>query len=237
MWNCGGSAIAELQIQSLANDIDKCVAGELLELNILYLHGFASSGNSGTAKEIQACLPKCRVFCPDLPIEPGDALRMIREIRSKESIDMVIGTSMGGLLTLFSDVGKIIMVNPSLHVSKMMQRRLGGAERVVIPYFKAREDGSAEFTLTAKIAESYRNLESNAFKQSRLSIMTNILGIFGTDDDVVDCKDEFLEHFSDIRYFNGGHRLNQTAVVEVVVPAILQMVINAGMWTRRRLLI
>lgn len=46
------------------------------------------------------------------------------------------------------------------------------------------------------------------------------------DDDVVDCKEEYLEHFDSIRYFKGGHRLDKSAVEEVIVPAILQMIIN-----------
>lgn len=212
-------------MQFLLSVVDKWVAADLLEINILYLHGFASSGNSGTAKEIQACLPHCKVISPDLPINPREALDVIRNVKSANRIDIVIGTSMGALLTLFTNCRNIIVVNPSFHVSQMMKRRLGEAEAVTIPFFKKRENSETEFVLTRSIANSYSNLESNAFMQSQLEA-DNILGIFGTDDDVVDCKDEFLTHSLNIRYFKGGHRLNKEAVEEVVVPSILQMIIN-----------
>ena len=59
--------------------------------------------------------------------------------------------------------------------------------------------------------------------------MANVLGIFGTDDDVVNCKDEFLTHSLNIRYFKGGYRLTKEAVEEVVIPSILQVIINERM--------
>ncbi len=212
-------------MQFLLSVVDKWVAADLLDINILYLHGFASSGNSGTAKEIQECLPNCKVISPDLPINPADTLKTIENCVSQNGIDLVIGTSMGGLLALFSRCRNKIIVNPSFHVSDMMKRRLDGAESVTIPYYKTRENGDVDFVLSRSIAESYANLESNVFKQSQLE-PERILGIFGTADDVVDCKDEYLSHAMNIRYFNGGHRLNKEAVEEVVIPSILQMIIN-----------
>lgn len=212
-------------MQFLLSAIDKRAAADLLDINILYLHGFASSGNSGTAREIQECLPHCKVISPDLPINPASALDIIRNIKSNYRIDLVIGTSMGGLLTLFSNIRNIIVVNPSFHVSQMMKRRLDGADSVMIPFFKKRDNGETEFELTQSIANSYFNLESKVFLQSQLD-MANVLGIFGTDDDVVDCKDDFLTYSLNIRFFKGGHRLTKEAVEEVVIPSILQMIIN-----------
>lgn len=215
----------ESWMQFLLSVVDKWTAADLLDINILYLHGFASSGNSGTAREIQECLPHCNVISPDLPINPAAALDIIRNVKSNNQIDLVIGTSMGGLFALFSNGRNIIVVNPSFHVSQMMKRRLDEADSVMIPFFKKRENGDTEFELTQNIANSYFNLESNVFLQRQLD-MTNVLGIFGTDDDVVDCKDEFLTNSLNIRYFKGGHRLTKEAVEEVVIPSILQMIIN-----------
>lgn len=215
----------ESWMQFLLSVVDKWLAADLLDINILYLHGFASSGNSGTAREIQECLPNSKVISPDLPINPAAALDVIRNIESHTRIDLVIGTSMGGLFALFCIGRNTIVVNPSFHVSQMMKRRLDGADSVTIPFYKKRETGETEFELTQSIANSYFNLESNVFLQSQLD-MANVLGIFGTDDDVVDCKDEFLTHSLNSRYFKGGHRLTKEAVEEVVIPSILQMIIN-----------
>lgn len=215
----------ESWMQFLLSVVDKWTAADLLDINILYLHGFASSGNSGTAREIQECLPHCKVISPDLPINPAAALDVIRNIESDNRIDLIIGTSMGGLFALFGNVRNTIVVNPSFHVSQMMKRRLDGADSITIPFYKKRENGETEFELTQSIANSYFNLESNVFLQRQLD-MADVLGIFGTDDDVVDCKDEFLTHSLNIRHFKGGHRLSKEAVEEVVIPSILQMIIN-----------
>lgn len=218
----------ETFMQFMLGVIDKWVAEEYLDINILYLHGFASSGNSGTAKEIQECLPNCKVISPDLPIHPSEAIALIHKIIDEQEIDLVIGTSMGSYFAAqISDTMKIL-VNPSFHVSRMMKNRLGDNYEMTIPYFKQREDGATEFVLTKEIANWYfaleRNIEKVAFASNRCKMET--LGVFGTDDDVVDCKEEYLSMYDNIRYFKGGHRLNKEAVEEVIIPSILQMVIN-----------
>lgn len=215
----------EYWMQFLLSVIDKWVGADLLDLNILYLHGFASSGNSGTAREIQLSLPHCKVISPDLPVNPADTIDLIREVEENNQIDLVIGTSMGGLLALFTHARNKIIVNPSFHASQIMERRLGGADSVIVPFFKKRDNGETEFELTRNIANSYSSLEATVSMQTQLG-SANILGIFGTDDDVVDCKDEFLSHSLNIRYFKGEHRLTKEAIEEVVIPSILQMVSN-----------
>lgn len=215
-------------MQFMLGVIDKWVAEEYLDINILYLHGFASSGNSGTAKEIQECLPNCKVISPDLPIHPSEALELINKIVDEQKIDLVIGTSMGGYFAAQISDRMKILVNPSFHVSRMMKNRLGDNYEMTIPYFKAREDGATDFVLTKEIANLYfaleRNIEKCAVWSNRSRIET--LGVFGTDDDVVDCRDEYLSMYENIRFFKGGHRLNKEAVEEVIIPSILQMVIN-----------
>lgn len=215
-------------MQFLLSVVDKWVAADLLKLNILYLHGFASSGNSGTAKEIREGLPACRVISPDLPIDPADALNLIHTIVDEQKIDLVIGTSMGGYFAAMTHCDMKILVNPSFHVSRMMRNRLGENDTVTIAYFKAREDGATEFELTQDIANRYfaleRNIPRNAYSSNRSGRET--LGVFGTADDVVDCRDEYLSMYDNIRYFNGGHRLSKEAIDEVIIPSILQMTLN-----------
>lgn len=216
-------------MQFLLKVIDKWVAGDILNLNILYLHGFASSGNSGTAKEIQECLPNCKVIAPDLPLHPSEALELIHKIVDEQEIDLVIGTSMGGYFAVQISDRMKILVNPSFHVSRMMKNRLDDNYEMTIPYFKARKDGATEFVLTKEITNYYLALERNIEKCAVWSNRSNVetLGVFGTDDDVVDCRDEYLSMYENIRFFKGGHRLNKEAVEEVIIPSILQMVINS----------
>ena len=41
---------------------------------ILYVHGFASSGQSGTVTRLRTVFPNAKVMAPDLPRHPEEAL-------------------------------------------------------------------------------------------------------------------------------------------------------------------
>ena len=47
---------------------------------ILYVHGFGSSGQSGTVTRIREVLPQAEVIAPDLPIEPQEALQLLKHL-------------------------------------------------------------------------------------------------------------------------------------------------------------
>jgi hypothetical protein len=47
---------------------------------ILYVHGFASSGQSGTVTLLRTILPSATVVAPDLPIHPHEALELLQSI-------------------------------------------------------------------------------------------------------------------------------------------------------------
>ena len=64
---------------------------------ILYVHGFGSSGQSGTVDRIREVLPHAMVIAPDLPIRPQEAIDLLRRICTTEQPDLIIGTSMGGM--------------------------------------------------------------------------------------------------------------------------------------------
>ena len=64
---------------------------------ILYVHGFGSSGQSGTVKRIREALPETTVIAPDLPLPPQEAIALLRDTCQKEQPDLIIGTSMGGM--------------------------------------------------------------------------------------------------------------------------------------------
>ena len=47
---------------------------------VLFIHGLASSGAYKTANTLRTLLRPCVVVAPDVPIEPGAALSMLRDI-------------------------------------------------------------------------------------------------------------------------------------------------------------
>lgn len=53
-------------------------------MNIIYLHGLASSGQSNTAKKLRELLPDDNVVTPDIPVCPIEALQLL--LRDRKSV-------------------------------------------------------------------------------------------------------------------------------------------------------
>lgn len=187
-------------------------------MNILYVHGFRSSGNAGTAERLRRLLPESRVVSPDLPTDAHEALALLKHIVREEKIDVVVGTSMGGMLAQkLRGVPKVI-VNPSFFVSKTFSRNMGR-----VSYFSKREDGATEFEITPATVSGYEDIERNQFEGLTQEEKDITIGAFGNRDEEVDCKDMFLRHYDNAVSFDGGHRLDEEAVRRCIVPAILKL--------------
>lgn len=191
---------------------------EHLAVRILYVHGFRSSGESSTAQRLRELLPHCSVFSPDLPTDAAAALQLLRHIIRAEKIDVVIGTSMGGMLAQKLRGVPKVLINPSFHVSKTFRKNIG-----TVSYFSARADGTMQFEITPKIVSSYEDLERIQFVGLTPRELDITVGIFGTEDDVVNCADQYLRHYDSIAYFRFGHRLNPEALKYAVIPAIAKV--------------
>ena len=59
---------------------------------ILYVHGFGSSGATGSAKGLRILLPKATVIAPDLPVRPTEAMELLHRVCEAEKPDMIIGS-------------------------------------------------------------------------------------------------------------------------------------------------
>lgn len=189
-----------------------------LKANILYVHGFASSGDSGTARTIQKYLPKCRLISPDLPIDPDEAIALLKRIVAEQKIDVVVGTSMGAMFAQKLRGIRKVLVNPSFHVSESMRRKIG-----VVPFFKRRADGATEFTVTQALCDAYKNVEAGQFENLTDREISNTYGLFGTKDYVVNCEAEYDRHYRNKMVFVGGHRLTSDVIHDYVVEAILKL--------------
>ena len=87
---------------------------------ILYLHGFGSSGASGTVGLLRRefwdrAAPSRRavVVAPDIPLDPFAAMPMLEALAYDEMPDLIVGTSMGGFYAQQLHGFLRICVNPS----------------------------------------------------------------------------------------------------------------------------
>ena len=92
---------------------------------ILYVHGFASGGQNGTVKTMGVLLPKTEIIAPDLPVEPEEAMTLLRSICDSEKPDLIIGTSMGGMYTEQLRGFDRILVNPAFHLADTLLKNNG----------------------------------------------------------------------------------------------------------------
>ena len=88
---------------------------------VLYVHGFASSGQSGTVTRLRTVLPQARVIAPDIPIHPEEAMALLHETCERERPDLIIGTAMGGMYTEQLRGFDRICVNPALEMGETMK--------------------------------------------------------------------------------------------------------------------
>ena len=67
---------------------------------ITYLHGFGSSGQSGTVSHLRNLMPEYNVLAPDIPVNPAEALPFLKNYCETNHPDLIIGTSMGGMYAM-----------------------------------------------------------------------------------------------------------------------------------------
>lgn len=196
-------------------------------MNIVYLHGLSSSGQSNTANKLRALFPDDNIIAPDLPVNPNEAMLLIRDTLQKMSIDntIVIGSSMGAMFAHQKTSYCRILINPAFHVSRLLMEHIGKS----LPFLSPRLDGIREFSVTEELCSLYEQMESRRFDFERSDYNHHtakyVIGLFGLQDNIVNCKDEFINNFDIPDYafyheYNGGHRLTYTEIENVLKPAI-----------------
>ena len=83
---------------------------------ILYLHGFASCGDSTKTKLLKKYFGDKEVLAPDLPVNPSEAVSLARKLIIEHDIDLIIGSSLGGFYASYfcETMGiKTVLINPS----------------------------------------------------------------------------------------------------------------------------
>ena len=196
-------------------------------MNILYLHGYGSSGQSSTVEYLKKSLPDYyHIEAPDIPVDPAEALPFLKHLCEEEHFSVIIGTSMGGMYAhqLPADFVRIC-VNPALHLSEITDVMKVGT----FDFFQPRKDGQTQYTITEEIIRHYREMEAHQFDQWKADAPENILciGLFGTRDTTVNCREEFTRYYPNVQTFEGGHRMNQKVVKNVVLPILRRIEANS----------
>lgn len=185
---------------------------------ILYVHGFSSSGQSGTVVKIREMLPDATVVAPDLPLHPAEAMDLLHNICDTENPDLIIGTSMGGMYAEMLYGYDRILVNPAFQMGDtMLKHGMLGKNTFLNP----RQDGVQEFIVTKALVEEYKEITAKCFagvteEESR----DRVYGLFGDEDPVVHTRDLFSQHYRNAISFHGEHRMNDKILLHSVLPVV-----------------
>ena len=190
---------------------------------VIYLHGLGSSGSSTTAQRLRRALPHQDVISPDIPVQPEFAIQALKRLATTMGPDdIVVGTSMGGMYAQLFRGWNRILINPSFHTSVHLSEKVGQR----CPFHNSREDGAKDYEVTDKLVKKFQNMEARQFDpkfgilSKRPDNKKQVQAFFGTEDTVVNCKSEYLEHYSQATDFQGGHCLDPETTLKLVIPAI-----------------
>jgi len=184
---------------------------------IMYVHGFGSSGQSGTVSRIREVLPQSTVIAPDLPVRPQEAIDLLRQVCDKEHPDLIIGTSMGGMYTEMLYGYDRIIVNPAFQMGETMKEHgMIGAQHFSNP----RQDGVQDFIVTKALVKEYKEMTEQCFSGITVEEQNRVWGLFGDEDTTVNTYDIFHKHYPTAIRFHGEHRMNDKSFMHAVVPVI-----------------
>lgn len=191
-------------------------------MKLLYFHGFASSGASGTVQLLRKILPSAEVIAPDIPVEPDEALPMLHELTEAECPDIIIGTSMGGMYAQQMHGHLRICVNPSFRISTMSKVVRTGTHK----WLNGRKSGEKEFRITADTLKSFNQMERHQFDGITPEDRLLCYGLFGIHDEYVNpvnAYNTFTKYYPHAERFDGGHQLNDKAIHKALLPLLKRL--------------
>jgi predicted esterase YcpF (UPF0227 family) len=126
---------------------------------IMYVHGFASSGSSGTVERLHKFFPSTAIVAPDVPVNPSEAITFLKKLAEDEQPDVIIGTSMGGMYTQQLRGFHRIIINPAFKLSESLIAKGFGRKT----FFNPRKDGAKDFLVDGNMVNAFRELEKHQF--------------------------------------------------------------------------
>lgn len=176
---------------------------------ILFVYGYGGSPESTFCRLIREALPgdEFEVLCYEYPQQDcAAACDFLQLVLAREPFDLVMGTSLGGFITLRLDttLPKIVL-NPCMLPS------------VELPQLKPRSDHPDDVAPSAAMIASYKPFEEHVFDPG-YNRSTKVCGLFAEEDELLGTryKQRFLDCYGIARAMPGGHHGNALAVPVIV---------------------
>ena len=125
---------------------------------MMYVHGFMSGANGAKQKQLQKMFEgRYEVIAPELDGDPDKSLAILNEVIREEKPEVIIGTSLGGWMTVMCDSGdaKLIVVNPCTFPTDELDQ----FKNIHQKYFCKRLDGAKTYILTQETLNLYKKYD------------------------------------------------------------------------------
>ena len=187
-------------------------------MKVLYIHGFASAGSTGSATQMRNHFyPKgVQVLSPDVPVEPLRAIAFLHDYVQEHKPDLIVATSMGAMYAEQLRGICRILVNPSFHMARLLTFRGMGRQE----FRNKREDGAKDFKVDKQMIAEFKEVEKHSFQGITPEEKQLVWGLFGTRDKNVNCQPDFRKHYgaTQMSLFEGEHYLNGEVLGKVIIP-------------------
>lgn len=186
---------------------------------VMYVHGFASSAQSGTVALLRQLMPNAVVVADDIPLVPHEAIEYLHRRCEEEKPNLIIGSSAGGMMTEQLYGYDRILVNPAFQMGDTMGKHGMIGKQT---YQNPRRDGVQEFIVTKALVKQFAELTERCFAAESASAeeQARAWGLFGDNDPLVHTFDLFREHYPQAVKFHGEHRLIDSVAIHYLVPVI-----------------
>ncbi len=176
---------------------------------ILFIYGYGGNTTSVLCELLRENLKsEYDVRCYEYPQKDcARAKEYLEQIVKDEDIDIIVGASLGGFVTLALEIDKPkVVINPCMRPS------------VELPLLKPRPDHPDDVAPSAEMIATYAPYEDavNAGKQHEHK--NPVIGLFGQNDELFGTKyfKPFLDAYGDARLIPGTHHDNKKAIPTIV---------------------
>ena len=180
---------------------------------MMYIHGFRSGANGSKREQLQNHFKgRYRVIAPEVDADQLKSLAIIDERIAREKPQIIVGTSLGGWMTLMcnSQDAILVVVNPCLNPKEALSQW----KNEELEYFCPRLDGVQTYTVTQSVLDKYNLYDTMEAIEEKCS---HIYALCSSRDELlgtyhVDVLSPILSHLSCVKamHFNTaddfGHR-------------------------------
>lgn len=191
-------------------------------MKLIYFHGFASSGASGTVQLLRKMLPSAEVIAPDIPVDPEEALPFLKDLVEAEQPDVIVGTSMGGMYAQQMHGHLRVCVNPAFRMSTMSKVPHTGEHK----WLNGRKDSAKTFRVTADTLKHFNQMERKQFDGITSDDKDLCYGLFGINDTLVNpinTYNTFMKYYHHAERIEAEHQLNEKVLRKYLLPLLHQL--------------